>query len=88
MSRWISLVRPSTLPDRSRGFRGRVLPGSMEYSAVIQPRPWPTIQAGTCGSMLAVQRSVVRPAEIRTLPGAEPVNARSIRMGRVWSQGR
>ncbi len=58
----LHLVRPSSLPARSRGLRGRVLPGSMPYSAVIQPRPCPSIQGGTRGSTLAVHRSVVRPA--------------------------
>ena len=51
MSRWISVVRPSTLPPRSRFLRGLVLPGSMLYSAVSQPRPLPFIQAGTSGSI-------------------------------------
>jgi hypothetical protein len=38
------------------------LPGSMRYSAVIQPWPLPSSQSGTRGSTLAVQRTVVRPA--------------------------
>ena len=45
---------------RSRRFRGLVLPGSMLYSAVTQPRPLPAIQVGTFGSTLAVQSTVVR----------------------------
>jgi hypothetical protein len=52
----------------SRRFRGLVLPGSMLYSAVIQPRPLPTIQGGTLASTLAVQSTVVRPLRISTLP--------------------
>ena len=46
INRWISLVRPSNLPLRSRRFRGAVLPGNMLYSAVTQPRPCPAIQGG------------------------------------------
>ena len=61
ISRWISVVRPSTLA-RSRALRGLVLPGSMLYSAVTQPLPLPVIQAGTFGSTLAVQSTVVPPA--------------------------
>ena len=60
ISRWISVVRPSTLPT-SRRLRGLVLPGSMLYSAVTQPRPLPAIHGGTVGSTLAVQSTVVRP---------------------------
>ena len=73
MSRWISVVRPSTLPPRSRALRGAVLPGSMLYSAVTQPLPWPTIHGGTLSSTLAVQRTVVRPARTMTLPGGGAV---------------
>ncbi len=39
IKRWISVTLPSTLPPRSRDLRGLVLPGSMLYSAVIQPFP-------------------------------------------------
>ena len=70
ISRWISVVRPSTL-FRSRRLRGEVLPGSMLYSAVAQPvgfSMW-AFQGGTLSSTLAVQRIVVRPAWINTLPG-------------------
>jgi hypothetical protein len=56
--------------------RGLVLPGSMLYSAVIQPRPLPTIHGGTVGSMLAVHSTVVRPDFISTLPAAVCVNPR------------
>ena len=69
MSRWISVVRPSTFVPRSRRLRGLVLPGSMLYSAVSQPRPLPFIQPGTSGSTDARLSPVVRPAEIKTGPG-------------------
>src|SRR5205807_2311127 len=40
MSRWISWVRPDSLPfTASRSVRSVVEPGSIEYSAVTQPRP-------------------------------------------------
>ena len=40
ISRWISCVRPETLPVvDSRRVRVEVARGSMEYSAVTQPRP-------------------------------------------------
>ena len=70
MSRWISVVRPSVLPSRSRFLRGLVLEGSMLYSAVSQPRPRPAIHSGTLGSTIAVQSTVVPPAWRSTLPGA------------------
>jgi len=81
MSRWISLERPSVL-SRSRRLRGRVLPGSMLYSAVAQPRPSPAIQSGTRSSTLAVQRTMVRPLWISTLPGADLVKPRVMVTGR------
>ena len=43
--------------------------GSIPYSAVVQPRPWPAIQRGTDSSTLAVQITRVPPASI----SAEPV---------------
>ena len=81
ISRWISVVRPSTRPSRSRLFRGAVLPGSMLYSAVTQPRPVPAIHGGTCALTLAVHRTVVPPAWYSTLPGAVRVNRRRISHG-------
>ena len=74
ISRWISVLRPSAL----RRFRGDVLPGNMLYSAVTQPVGFSScfFQGGTDSSMLAVQSTVVRPALMRTLPGADPVKCR------------
>ena len=49
--RWISRVRPLCLPaDASRRVRSRVARGSMPYSAVIQPRPWPFSHGGSRSS--------------------------------------
>ena len=69
MSRWISVPRPSF----SRRLRGVVLPGSIAYSAVTQPEgfSWRIFQGGMVSSTLAVQRIVVRPAAMRTLPAAD-----------------
>ena len=69
--RWISVVRPSSLPrEMSRALRSPVEAGSIAYSAVTQPRPRPRIQAGTLSSTEAVQITRVRPTEIRALPSA------------------
>ncbi len=74
ISRWISTVRPSGRPlDTSRFFRSPVEAGSIEYSAVTQPRPLPAIQRGTASSTLAVQITRVPPASI----SAEPVAVRT-----------
>ena len=70
MSRWISTLRPSILPPRSRGLRVPVLPGNMPYSAVSQPLPLPTKKAGTAGSTVHVHSTKVRPWRTNTLPGA------------------
>ena len=68
--RWISTVRPSGRPfETSRCLRSPVEAGSIPYSAVTQPLPWPAIQRGTDSSTLAVQITRVPPASIR----AEPV---------------
>ena len=46
--RWISTVRPSGRPfETSRRLRSPVDAGSIPYSAVTQPLPWPAIQRGT-----------------------------------------
>jgi hypothetical protein len=73
MRRWISTLRPSTLPPRSRALRLPVDPGSMPYSAVSQPLPRPTRNGGTVDSTVQVQSTVVRPILTSTLPGAAPV---------------
>ena len=53
----------------SRGLRSPVDAGSIPYSAVTQPRPWPAIQRGTDSWTDAVQITRVSPHEI----SAEPV---------------
>ena len=74
MSRWISWVRPDCLPlAASREARSGVDPGSMEYSAVTQPRPVPRIQGGTRSSTDAVQSTLVCPNVTSTDPGAMTV---------------
>ncbi len=71
MSRWISCVRPPTLPDvASRCVRVLVARGSMPYSAVTQPLPLLRRNGGTRSSTLAVQITRVRPASISTDPSA------------------
>jgi hypothetical protein len=44
-------------------------PGSIEYSAVIQPLPWWRIHGGTSVSKDAVHRTLVRPISTSTEPG-------------------
>ena len=62
ISRWISTVRPCCLPrDASRCTRSPVDAGRSEYSAVIQPLPWPRSQRGMSSSTMAVQSTFVRP---------------------------
>src|SRR5439155_1057763 len=51
--RWISCVRPPG-PRRSRSMRSPALRGSMAYSAVTQPRPWPRRKGGTLSCTVAV----------------------------------
>ena len=56
ISRWISCVRPPTLPAlASRCVRVEVARGSMPYSAVTQPLPVLRRNGGTRSSTLAVQ---------------------------------
>ncbi len=71
MRRWISWVRPVGLPDTdSRRVRVWVARGSMEYSAVTQPRPWPRSQGGGLSSSDAAQRTWVLPNFTRQEPSA------------------
>ena len=66
ISRWISCVRPPTLPvDASRCVRVLVARGSMPYSAVTQPLPVLRRNGGTRSSTLAVQMTFVRPASMK-----------------------
>ena len=71
ISRWISWVRPPTLPAvASRCMRVFVARGSMPYSAVTQPLPVLRRNGGTRSSTLAVQMTRVRPASMSTDPSA------------------
>jgi len=66
-SRWISCERPLG-PLRSRFMRVLVERGSMPYSAVTQPLPWPFRKGGTFSSMEAVQSTLVSPNSTSTDP--------------------
>ena len=72
MRRCISVERASALSFlMSRSFRPPpVDDGSIEYSAVTQPRPVSLRNGGTLSSTLAVQRTHVSPHFTRTLPAA------------------
>jgi hypothetical protein len=71
MSRWISCVRPDGLPfETSRCIRVPVARGSIPYSEVIQPSPWPLRNGGTLSSMLAVQITLVSPTSMSADPSA------------------
>src|SRR5664279_6378276 len=69
--RWISRVRPLCFPlDASRDERVWVARGSMEYSAVTQPVPFPRRKGGTDSSTDAVQITRVSPNSTSTEPSA------------------
>ena len=83
MRRWISVLRPSTLPRlASRCLRVSVLPGSIPYSAVTHPLPEPRRQPGTCSSTMAVQMTRVLPAAMSTEPVALVMKPVSMMIGR------
>ena len=70
--RWISWVRPDWRPRAaSRSIRSGDDPGSIEYSAVTQPRPVLRIQRGTSSATEAVHRTIVFPIRMSTDPGRE-----------------
>ena len=66
----------------SRVLRCPVEAGSIPYSAVSQPRPWPCIQRGTDSSTEAVQITRVPPQLISAEPVAVSTNPGSIVVGR------
>jgi hypothetical protein len=66
----------------SRAFRSPVEAGSIEYSAVTQPRLFPSIHRGTESFTDAVQITRVSPWEIRAEPSAVRTNPGSIVIGR------
>ena len=79
----ISCVRPPIRPlTDSRSLRVLVARGSIAYSAVTQPRPFPAIQRGTPSSADAVQMTRVSPTLISAEPVAVRTNPGSIETGR------
>ena len=54
----------------SRCERVEVERGSIPYSAVIQPSPWPFRNGGTRSSTLTVQMTFVSPTSMRAEPSA------------------
>ena len=87
--RWISTVRPSGRPfATSRCLRSPVEAGSIPYSAVIQPRPWPASQRGTDSCTDAVQITRVPPQLISAEPVAVRTKPGSIVTGRSSSGAR
>src|SRR5580692_1304585 len=78
ISRWISTVRPFCLPaDASRRVRSSVALGSMPYSAVTQPRPWPLSHGGSRSSNVAVTSTWVSPNLTMQEPSAYLTTPRS-----------
>src|SRR5438094_930729 len=61
---------PSPVPRRSRSMRSPALRGSMAYSAVTQPRPWPRRKGGTLSCTVAVHTTRVAPISISADPSA------------------
>ena len=89
MRRWISWVRPDWRPRAaSRSPRRSVEPGSIEYSAVIQPRPLPWRKRGTAGSSHTVHSTSVPPTLHSTEPSGFWVKSGSICTGRSSSDFR
>jgi secondary thiamine-phosphate synthase enzyme len=89
MSRLISCVRPPMRPlTDSRSLRVCVARGSIEYSAVTQPRPDPLRQRGTPSVTLAAQSTRVRPNSTSTEPSAWSSQWRVIVTGRSSSAAR
>src|SRR6266700_5886237 len=87
--RWISTVRPLCFPaEASRRVRCRVARGSMPYSAVIQPRPWPLSQGGSRSSSVAVTRTWVSPNFTKQEPSAYLTTPRSSETARSSSGAR
>jgi hypothetical protein len=72
----------------SRGLRSPVEAGSIEYSAVTQPVPLPSIHFGTLLETEAVQMTRVPPAEIRAEPSALETNPGSMLTGLISASER
>jgi len=69
----------------SRGVRVVVERGSIAYSAVTQPWPWPLRNGGTLSSSEAAQMTLVSPNSTRTEPSGWRRKSRVIVIGRSWS---
>ena len=79
-------MRPSWRPlVASRCLRSPVEAGSIPYSAVSHPRPWPAIQRGTLSCAEAVQITRVSPTAISAEPVAVLMKPGSIVVGRSSS---
>src|SRR4029453_19344027 len=85
------MLRPSARPFvTSRGLRGCVEYGSIEYSAVSQPpvTPCSFIQRGTDSSIVTAQITRVLPMETKTEPLACGATFNSKLIGRISSGAR
>jgi hypothetical protein len=83
ISRWISWVRPVSLPlTDSRAMRCCEERGSMPYSAVTQPVPFPLKNGGTLSSTVAEQSRCVSPHSTRQEASANFIAPRKSRIGR------
>src|SRR3984957_1257040 len=86
ITRWISTRRRLCSPaDASRRVRSKVARGSMPYSAVIQPRPWPLSHGGRRSSRVAVTSTWVSPNFTKHEPSANLTTPRSRETGRSSS---
>ena len=86
ISREISWVRPPIRPRTdSRSERSWVDDGSIEYSAVSQPRPEPLRQRGTPSTADAAHNTLVPPNSTSTDPAGCAWNPRVNRIGRSSS---
>src|SRR3954454_7725598 len=84
--RLISWVRTPTRPlTASRSIPSFVESGSITYSTVTQPRPFPDIQRGTPFVNDAVHSTRVFPNEMSAEPSACRLQPRSMVTGRSWS---
>src|ERR1700752_2760183 len=84
--RWISSVRPPCLPaEASRRVRSLVARGSMPYSAVTQPRPFPLSHGGSRSSSVAVTSTCVSPNFTKHEPSAYFTTPRSSETARSSS---
>src|ERR1700739_811568 len=87
--RWISTVRPPCFPaEASRRVRSSVARGSMPYSAVTQPRPWPLSHGGNRSSSVAVNSTWVSPNLTMQEPSAYLTTPRSSDTARSSSGAR